>query len=318
MTPTPHILTFVVAIALAEDSTTCHTNSSCTRDRYQDEVSLISTSNILKMKHARGADVTGTASPAAAASNGRLALLESGEVRQRAGRDFPVNVGNRVFVAAAERIKTILLFDIHIYDVGLYIDPAASIWAQSDITPEAVIEFLPGHATLRYKITTDQADKKKLAKGLKDSLGGRLDDLNARDDGDKFVDFIQSAPQIREGSVMILDLNKDSLQISVDGTDLGELRSSALPKALAATYFDDHGVIPKLRGAVFDRLKKPAPAVDDTGAVTETIDTHIIKGEKRDDKKTIIILLVIAILLVLILAWGVWRCCCRKREAMEL
>eukprot|EP00928_Gymnodinium_smaydae_P026832 TRINITY_DN20946_c0_g1_i2.p1 TRINITY_DN20946_c0_g1~~TRINITY_DN20946_c0_g1_i2.p1 ORF type:complete len:297 (-),score=61.06 TRINITY_DN20946_c0_g1_i2:298-1131(-) len=145
----------------------------------------------------------------------------------------PRHAVERVCVASGEQVR----YTIHVFDLTLYLEKDSRLWG-SENTAEEIIERGPGFITLRYDVVSPFVTRERFGPAVERAIKGRMNDTEWIEIDGKLVDILTSGPFNGVGSVIYVDLEEDGIRVIMSGTDMGKVKSSALPKALLAVYLD--------------------------------------------------------------------------------
>jgi len=192
------------------------------------------------------------------ASDHAVASSPEDEVFKRKPFVFPLDIGERRFVAAAEMTISLpwpypLL---RAYNVALYVGVNSALWGRSNGINEMVTE-MPGEATLVYNLTSAFLDNQRFAASVPPMevfmpniswASGTLASLQSR---------YQNGPKFHEGSVIVVRLGKDGVHVWMDGVDAGHVKSPGpeLSQAIVESTFQ----IPQFHDACYWNLLAGQP-----------------------------------------------------------
>mmetsp|Transcript_72596 Transcript_72596/g.183112 ORF Transcript_72596/g.183112 Transcript_72596/m.183112 type:complete len:299 (-) Transcript_72596:10-906(-) len=191
-------------------------------------------------------------------SDHAVASSPEDEVFKRKPFVFPLDIGERRFVAAAEMTISLpwpypLL---RAYNVALYVGVNSALWGRSNGINEMVTE-MPGEATLVYNLTSAFLDNQRFAASVPPMevfmpniswASGTLASLQSR---------YQNGPKFHEGSVIVVRLGKDGVHVWMDGVDAGHVKSPGpeLSQAIVESTFQ----IPQFHDACYWNLLAGQP-----------------------------------------------------------
>jgi len=189
---------------------------------------------------------------AAAADSPEKALFE------RKPFTFPLDIGERRFVAAAEMTISLpwpypLL---RAYDVAIYVGVDSSLWGRSNGINEMLSE-MPGETTVVYNLTSAFLDNQRFAASCPPMEVFMPNVSWAGEVLGKLQAMYENGPKFHEGSVIVVKLGGESVQVWMDGEDSGKVTSPGpeLSQAMVESTFQ----IPQFQDACYWNLLAGQP-----------------------------------------------------------
>lgn len=187
-----------------------------------------------------------------------VALTPEDQLFERKPFTFPLDIGERRFVSAAEMTISLpwpypLL---RAYNVALYVDVNSSLWGRSNGINEMLSE-MPGEATVVYNLTSAFLDNQRFAASCPPMEVFMSNVSWASEALGTLQTKYEGGPKFHEGSVIIVKLGKDGVRVWMDGTDAGKVESPGpeLSQAIIESTFQ----IPQFHDACYWNLLAGQP-----------------------------------------------------------
>eukprot|EP00931_Biecheleriopsis_adriatica_P061015 TRINITY_DN3666_c0_g1_i1.p1 TRINITY_DN3666_c0_g1~~TRINITY_DN3666_c0_g1_i1.p1 ORF type:complete len:290 (-),score=46.91 TRINITY_DN3666_c0_g1_i1:36-905(-) len=188
---------------------------------------------------------------------GELAVQESTEESLRtSGNNIPSRVQDRVAVAAGE---IVLLYN-HVFDVTFYLAQNSSLWGRK-VSSRELVDGAVGSSTLRFDVKSKLVTHSRLSDYWRGELKHRFHDRKAVQQWARKLDH---GPYKGVGSVIQFTLDKDGVQLIMEGEDQGKVESDSLSRAILDTYFDGRATNQEFRQVVLQRVQSGLPDADDS------------------------------------------------------